>query len=539
MAAVSVERFDDFTGGLNLRADQFQLKRNESPDMFNIEVDPRGGLFTRGAMREINSTVVPFTGTWSPERLFNFSGTTPYIMLSANQKVFKSTGTNFTALEYSAGNPITSSSAHGVCMAQWGNVMYMCTGSTGTGGYKWSVTDTYATSLGAAGTNPNDWQTAVDASVHHLPKAEHLIIHANKLIAANTTEGGIAYPNRVRWSLEGAPENWGEDDYIDFQGGGLGVNAVAVVQGQLVVFKPKAVYVVYGYDNTDFQVVELTSKLGVASHHHMAVAENGVYFYSHPQGLFYYNGNSLTNVSMSINSIFPLGHVSDASINKVSVSYINRRVWWSMPYSTTTSVSDLTTSFVYDPQINEGAWMRHSTADGYAVCGGVDWIDSTGKAIPLGIHSKYGRVLKIDQYDTASDLIATQEIGFDSYYRTGWVDGQSYSMRKMFRRPDIVIKQVDTARTIGVKAFHDFEEALGNERRTFNLNLEASASGMIWGEGRWNSGVWGYRASGAQLVRGANLGMAKSVQLLFTGPTGLEWGIDSISYKFNTRKVTG
>jgi hypothetical protein len=27
--------------------------------------------------------------------------------------------------------------------------------------------------------------------------------------------------------------------------------------------------------------------------------------------------------------------------------------------------------------------------------------------------------------------------------------------------------------------------------------------------------------------------------LLFTGPNGLYWGIDSIAYKFNTRKVTG
>ena len=39
MSNVSVERYDDFTGGLNLRADQFQLARNESPDMLNIEID--------------------------------------------------------------------------------------------------------------------------------------------------------------------------------------------------------------------------------------------------------------------------------------------------------------------------------------------------------------------------------------------------------------------------------------------------------------------------------------------------------------------
>jgi hypothetical protein len=540
MSQVNVERFDDFTGGLNLRADQFQLKRNESPDMLNVEVDPRGGLFSRGAMREINSTAVAYTGTWNPERLFNFSGTTPYVMLCAEGKVYKSTGANFTTLQYSSGNDITATSSHGACMAQWGEYMYMVTGSgSSNGGYRWIASDTYATSLSPAGTNPNNWQTTIDASVHHLPKAEHMIVHANKLIVANTNEGGVAYPNRVRWSIEGAPENWIQDDYIDFEGGGLGINAVAVVQGQLVVFKPRAVYVVYGYDKTDFQVVELTAKLGLQSHHHMCVAENGVYFYSHPQGIFYYNGNSLTNISLNINPIFPLGYINDASVIKISLSYMNRRVWIAMPYSKTTTSSDLTVNFIYDPQINNGTWSLHSTGDGYAVCGGVDWTNASGTSMALAVHATKPRVLRCDMYGEETDLIGGTETSFESYYRTGWIDGQTYSMKKMFRRPDIIVKQADTPRIINVKVFHNFEEAFGNEKKTFNINLPSSVSGMVWGEGRWGSGEWGVQAQGGQLYRGTNLGLARSVQLLFTGPTGNSWGIDSVSYKFNTRKVTG
>jgi len=38
---------------------------------------------------------------------------------------------------------------------------------------------------------------------------------------------------------------------------------------------------------------------------------------------------------------------------------------------------------------------------------------------------------------------------------------------------------------------------------------------------------------------GRNLGLARSVQLLFTGPTNGGWGIDSITYKYNNRKVSG
>ena len=123
MSAVSVERYDDFTGGLNLRADQFQLARNESPDMLNVEIDPRGGLFTRGAMREINTTAI--SGTWAPQKLFAFQGATPTIMLSTETKVYKSTGTNFTTLQYASGSDVTPSTSHGACFAQWGKTLYL------------------------------------------------------------------------------------------------------------------------------------------------------------------------------------------------------------------------------------------------------------------------------------------------------------------------------------------------------------------------------------------------------------------------------
>jgi hypothetical protein len=210
-----------------------------------------------------------------------------------------------------------------------------------------------------------------------------------------------------------------------------------------------------------------------------------------------------------------------------------------MPFSRTTSVDYPAMCFVFDPTIGNGSWVAHQIADGYAPIGGTDWTNSLGESKPYMIHPDIPRVLEVDVYAEEKDLLAGVETAFDSYYRTGWVDGRSYSMKKMWRRPDIVVKQVDTSRTINVKVFHNFEEAVGNERKTFNIQLDASASGMLWGEGRWGVGEWGVAAAGAQVLRGSNLGLARSVQLLFTGPVGLYWGIDSIAYKFNTRKVTG
>ena len=41
---------ESFSGGLNYRADQFDLEEDESPDMLNVTVDPRGGVALRGGV---------------------------------------------------------------------------------------------------------------------------------------------------------------------------------------------------------------------------------------------------------------------------------------------------------------------------------------------------------------------------------------------------------------------------------------------------------------------------------------------------------
>jgi len=90
-----------------------------------------------------------------------------------------------------------------------------------------------------------------------------------------------------------------------------------------------------------------------------------------------------------------------------------------------------------------------------------------------------------------------------------------------------------------LKFFHDFEEAAGYERKNINITLPAKTTGFVWDTSVWDTATWGTTSVGAEVVRGSNLGLARSVQLLFTGPVGKKWGLDSIAYKYNNRKVTG
>ena len=535
MPQILVERRDDFTGGLNLRADQFQLADNESPDMLNMEIDPRGGLFTRGAYREINTTAV--SGTWAPKRLTWFKGSSQYLMLTTATSVYQSTGTNFTRLDFGSGTPIVSASTNGSSLAQWGDTMYMTTGKTGVATYKWKVTDTYATALTASAPT---WQAYVSPVGGYFPKAEHTIQHTNKMFVANTREDGTSYPNRLRWSHEGLPEDWLFADYLDFNGGGDGITGLAVVAGHLVVFKPQAIYVLFGYDSTDHNVVELSSNLGVELPSHLAQSEQGVYFYTHTKGLFFYNGNTVVDLFQNLKSMYPLGYVNDAYTSTISVSYVNRRVWLSMPYSSTTSATTAKVNFVYDPSISvNGSWVKHASADSCGLIGGTDFVETSGAAKPLMIHPVIPRVLSVDAFTYKTDLLATVETSATGYYRTGWIDGNNYSMKKMFRRPDFVLKQSDSDITLNVKVFHNFEEADGFERKNINITLPSKTSGFIWDTSKWDTATWGVPSVGAEVVRGSNLGLARCVQLLLTGPSGKIWGVDSIAYKYNNRKVTG
>lgn len=540
MAGLNITEISDFTGGLNFRADQFQLSSFESPDMLNVEIDPRGGVFSRGGMHRLNTTEI--TGTWEPHRLYNFQGSTPAIMLSNATKVLKSTGGNFTVLQWdNAGTPtdITSSGDSGACMAQWGTRMFIATGSTaGAGGFEWSVGDTYATRLTASGDSPNTWQNNPDPAVHKLPSAEHLIVHANKMFAAHTHEVATDYPNRLRWSIENVPDNWDQDDYIDIEGGGTGITGLAVVGGQLVIFKPNAIYLLFGYATANFQVVELTTRVGVLSHDQVAQTEEGVYFYSHNNGLYYYNGSSLQFLFDNLKPALDLGYINPSVHEKLSVSYVGRRIWISAPFSRESSVTEPTVNFVFDPSIRNGVFTQFSTADGFGLVGGTDWTDSNDNDYRLMCHPTEGWVLKVDLYAEEQDDIDGTPASFSSYYKTRWFDGGTYMQKKMFRRPDFVIKEASSNQAITVKVYHDFEEGAGNEAKIFDIVQTVPATGLVWGTGLWGEN-WSRGAASSAVRAGRNLGLARSIQLEFIGPPSQSWGVNSIGYKYQARRVKG
>lgn len=542
MSSLNIFEQRDFSGGLNLRSDQFQLADNESPKMLNVEIDPRGGVFSRGGMVRINGTAIG--GTWDPQKLYPFAGdgTTPHVMLANSTKVYKSTGGNFTTLEFSAGNDVVSNSPHGACMAAWGDTLYIATGtSVVSGGYSWKTSQTYATAITASSYTPHAWQTTADPTQVKIPQCEHLAVHAGRMWAGQTTENvsGVTttFPNRLRYSITGTATNWAENGYFDLLGGGNGITGMAVAGGSLIVFKPTATYLIYGTDPSNFGVLQLSDKLGCQSHHAMATSDNGVYFYALGRGLYFTDGNSIIDVFENIRPIIDLGRVSSTSAEGVSVSWVGGRVWLSLPYAETGAIpTDATVNFVFDPTL--AAYTMFRTADNYGVVGGCDFRGSNNTEYRLMIHPTQRYVLNVDRYGAEADTITSADQGFSSYYRTKWFDGGSYMQKKMFRRPDIVLKESDTSQTVNVRVWHNFDESDANWQREFNLTQIPVAS-STWGTASWDSGFWSAGSASSVIKTGKNLGLARTVQLQFNGPSGKSWGVNSIGYKFNSRRVEG
>ena len=89
-----LEVLEAFTGGLNLRSDQFNLNDNESPDLLNVIVDPRGGIRQRDGVDRRNTTALSadVQGIWA----LHTDGGTSQLMVNYDTKVAYSTATNFT-----------------------------------------------------------------------------------------------------------------------------------------------------------------------------------------------------------------------------------------------------------------------------------------------------------------------------------------------------------------------------------------------------------------------------------------------------------
>ena len=548
-------RVDDFTGGLNLDSNSFQLAQNQSGDLMNVDLNPKGGVSSRWGFSRLHTSAIGglAAGVFNPNSLFFWSAVgNRYLLLASNDAIYHSTGGNFTSLSAPTDNDF------GASFSNWDreddSLLYIARGYSYQTS-KWDGTTLTALTASGGAAGVTEWQNDLTTPTGtHAPKAQHVATHAERMWVAGTKEGTAEFPNRVRFSHPLFPESWRQDDYIDVAGGGSRITGIVPFGGHLLVFKQQSVWAIYGYSEDTFQLVELSSRLGAVNPNAIVATDRGVYFFSNPDGVFVYDGRGFSDLFRNLRPLAIGSEINESVVSSITLGWANRRLYLSLPsgedsasatiYDDTTITYDSeerkyggasrasrpTINFVYDESVGKGAWTAYKTADGYGLVTPTDFTDINGNIFHVAIHPYQPYVLGVDKREYGNrDNITGTEAAYESYYVTGWQDAGNVSAKKFWRRPELVMRQETNGTSVTVVVYHDWKAR--DQVKSFTVSQEAEGvSGESWQS--WLEPDWGATHSKTD-----SLGVARSVQLKFQGNGSDGWGVYSLTYKFNPRKI--
>lgn len=528
--ALQLRTFEDFSGGLNLRADGFQLADNESPDILNMDVDNRGGFELRRGLEPLNATALtdPILSMWG---YMNNAGVSQ-IMVASGTSVLYSTGGNFV----SAFSGLTNVSAPRAATMQ--NNCYVVNGS---GAVRWN-----GSTVTALGSTFNDNLAAPTGG--NLPTARTIATHMGRLWVGYTRESGTDYPHRIRFSHPSnvantmGPEDWRTNDYIDIDPGVDGDYIVALVPmgERLLVFKRNSIYSIVGADQETFQVFPVTRQVGAVGADAIVSTDIGVFFFHWPTGVYLFDGNNLQYLFANIRPAVEEGSVPDAYADKIALGYRSRRVWVSVPWEASTTNAR---TFVYSTiSPKQGAWVAYDIPVG----GYLEWKPAGADALLFGYDSSTAanrgrRVLKLEQ-DRTTDRYITDDEHIDSHFVTRWFDLGSPSRRKRWKSPGVIASNNEDG-TFFVDSYQDWDGT--SVVHSFAVTTTAPAStGFIWGSTLWGSAeaLWGQDPEGTghrdKEFRGTFLGTAHSMRLKFRGPAeNIGWGVHAVSFRYKLKRI--
>lgn len=574
----------DFSGGLNLDSGQFNLGKNEVPELVDMDVVGRGGVRRRKAIRAIKNDG---GGTLDlcPRSVWGFESSSgnrfvyvvaPKVVSGNNRLLWHSQ--NGGVLTAFTGTPSVFGLANNAALANvtakaraavandavWGVWDYA--GSDLTVRPKpFKVDSTNTLSLpneaGCLNANNSGWTDQIGAfeagSVAGLVNGRVIAAHYGYLWVANTVENTAVndpttvkrFPSRVRWSHPGVYDRWREDDYIDVEVGKDAdeVTAIQPFRDHLLVFKNRSVHAIYGDSPDNFTVVNLSAEFGAVSQEAVAATPFGVFMFDRQSGVWLWDGSQFRWVFGPLASLLRDETVPSDKRGDVTCGWVENRLWVGVPWIGETSQRART--FVYDPAIGQrGAWTMYSLGLGpfaglrqqstallyVAGCSGtkmLQQLEQSGDSDELTV-------------DGSNDFVATPIQGS---FRTPWIEVGAGS-DKQWKRPDVVVT-ADGDISLVVDAHFDYVFEADQPRKTFFVSRDVEASELTWYDGpppASGSELWGETWAGEQLrtlvARGSNIGRSRAVQFRFTTPSGValpRWSVDGMFVKFRRKRVRG
>jgi len=518
-----LEVLEAFTGGLNLRSDQFNLAENESPDLLNVLVDPRGGIRMRDGVDRLNTTAVAsdIKGIWG----FHTDGGTNQVMVNHGTAVAYATTGNFTALTNIAART-DGSRVYGMTM---NNVAYGV--SYDKVSFRWN------------GSTDADLGTTLDGSAGNFPQTQYVAFWNNFAWAANTYESATDYKYRVRWSNANDPEKWTAADYVDIDKGEHGdyITGLLPMGDRLLVFKSNSVYAIFGWDSDSFQVVTLTNNVGSIPLSSPCSSPFGVFFWSADEGVYLYDGERFTWLFSKLSPA-----IDDARItttNAPQLAWGNNKLYVSVDWTE----GGVTTrrTLIYDPTLSaEGSWITtdidagplhayrppNSAATVYGGC-----VANTGILIDV----------EDDQNRTSDRYVGSTETHIESHFVTRWVTGKNPIVKKRWGRPRVVLSAEATI-TLPILIYKDFDKS--QQSNSFDLSIAGKVSQSRWDTAEWDDAdtssatyaEWDAISPDltASVENLPTLGTGRSISMKVSGPSSdNHWEVNALAFTYTPRRL--
>ena len=523
-AQFKLEMLESFIGGLNLRTDQFNLADDESPDLLNVVVDPRGGIRQRDGVDRRNTTALSadVKGIWS----FLTDGGTDQVMVNYGTKVAYSASGNFTDLTGITART-DGSRVYGMTM---NNIAYGVSYDKPSFRWNGSAAADLGTTFGSGG---------------NMPQAQYVTFWNNFAWVASTYESATGYKYRVRWSSANDPETWAANDYVDIDKGEHGdyITGLCPMGDRLLVFKTNSTYAIFGFDSDSFQVVTVSSTIGSAPLSSPVATPYGVFFWYADQGAYLYDG---TNIIWLFPKIFPA--IDDGRITFASnpqLGWGNNKLYVSVDWTDPETSAVTRRTLVYDPTLGEqGAWVltdidagplhAHRPANSSStVFGGC--VTNTGVLIDM--EDEQNRVT--DRY------VGSTEAHISSHFVTRWVEGKNAIVKKRWGRPRAVLSAESTL-TLPVLVYKDYDKSA--QTNTFNVSITAKTSDSRWDTAKWDDAddesayVAKWDSAGKDLTADVKnlptLGTARSVSMKVNGPTtDNHWEMNALAFTYTPRRL--
>ena len=558
-------RYDEkseFTGGLNLRADQFNLAPNESPALLNVEVDPRGGVRRRDAITKINATALD-------NEIISLmthyeAGTNQVLVATLDAAITQSqvfynddaTG-NFTGpIQIGGDNPFfdTAQPPRHVIFNDYtymvnGVMMHNDAGVTGTAVMRWDGAT-------ATGLTPD-----LDGSDGHFPCARYVATWMDHVWAAYTEEliDGTR-KNRVRFSKNGDAENWTATDYIDIDVGEDGDHITAIIPDadRLLVFKENSVYAIAGFDRDSWQVRNITRTAGCREGTQPVASTAGVFFWYGEDGVYLLSYDEAVWVFERIKPAmtYDVGQPALTLGTAPSLMWFDERLWVSVDYQSDDNISGSSqtnrrNTFVWDPSLGPtGSWTRHDINARSLLAYRPTGDTHLGIAATSNITTvaSFDRISRVDQNADTDAYVDGSVDEINSYYHTGWFIGNRPTFPKRWGKTRTVLL-ADNNVDIVMYIYKDYDSS------TAEIGYSKSITGLgtlsLWDTAKWDDSdatsdyYAAWQAEGTSdrylFARWPTIGTAQAISLRFsvspTAPKRGKWGVTSVVAMYRTRRL--